>query len=94
MLGRSSRDTVGIDPCFSSNGSPLISHVFAVTLDLNVVAQALNKPLVGIVGRFTPPELGVLSVIMLDIINKQVLGLSQIFDKLFTENILSIGIVF
>ena len=94
MLGRSSRDTIGIDPCLSSNGSPLITHILGVTLNLNVITQALNKPLVGIVRRFTPPELGVLSVIMLDIINKQMLGLPQILNKLFTENVLSIGIVF
>ena len=92
MLSWGSRDGVRVHPSLASNGCPLISHVLVVTLNLDVVIQAMNEPLVVIVRGLAPLELSVLTVIMLDVINKQTLGLSQILHKLFTENILSIGI--
>ena len=94
MLSRSGWNTVGVDSSLASNSSPLITHVLAVTLYLKVIAETLNKPLVGVIRGFTSSKLGVLSVIMLDIINKQMLGLPQILDKLFSENVLSIGVGF
>ena len=81
-----------VHPSLASNGCPLISHVLVVTLNLNVVIQTLNKPLVIVVRGLAPLELGVLTVIMLDVINKQTLGLSQVLHKLFTENVLGIGV--
>ena len=92
MLSWGSRDGVWVHPSLASNGCPLISHVLVITLNLYVVIQALNKPLVVIIRGLAPLKLGVLTVIMLDVINKQTLGLSQILHKLFTENILSVGI--
>ena len=81
-----------VHPSLASNGRPLISHVLVVTLNLDVVIQTLNKPLVIVIRGLAPLKLGVLTVIMLDVINKQTLGLPQILHKLFTENVLSVGV--
>ena len=83
-----------IHSSLTSNGSPLIPHVLTVTLDLNMVIQALDQPLIVVVRGFSSLELGVLAVIVLDIIHKQTLRLSQILDELFAKYILGVGIRF
>ena len=81
-----------IHSSLTSNGSSLISHVFTVTLNLNMIIQTLNQPLIVVVRGFSSLELGVFPVIVLDIIYKKALGLSQILNKLFTEYILGVGV--